>query len=475
MTERTLYWYDYESFGLDPRRHRVAQFAGLRTNEALEPLGEPLVLYCQPSDDFLPSPESCRITRITPQLAQQRGVNEAEFIRQIHQEFSRANTCVVGFNSIRFDDELTRQLLYRNFYDPYEREYKSGNSRWDIIDMLRLCAAIRPQGIQWPRNEDGQVTFRLEALTSANDISHADAHDALADVQATIAMARLVKQHQPRLYDYVYGLRSKTQVEAQLDTVSRKPVLHVSSRYPAEQGCLALVAPLCRHPVDSNGVIVYDLRQDPTTWLSLPVEEIQRRVFGRQSDLPAGTGRIALKVLHSNRCPVVAPAATLEPALAERFDIDLDAVQQHWQLLKSNRDVAGILAQVFKQQPQTPETDPDYMIYSGGFFGDADRKFMAVVRGSNAEQLASLNIPFKDSRLQEMLFRYRARNYPESLDQEDTQRWQQFRQARLARPQALADFNHDMAEARQRCRDAQDSAVLDELQAYVDSLLGALE
>lgn len=471
MTQSTIYWYDYETFGADPRRDRAAQFAGLRTNEALEPVEDPLVLYCRPADDFLPAPEACLITGITPQVAAARGVTEMEFIAAIHQQFTRPSTCVAGYNSIRFDDELTRQLLYRNFYDPYEREWKNGNSRWDIIDMLRLCAAVRPEGIQWPRNEEGHVTFRLEKLTAANGITHSDAHDALADVRATIAMAQLVRQNQRRLYDYVFNLRAKQQVEAQLDISERRPVLHVSSRYPASQGCLALVSPLCRHPADSNGVIVCDLRMPPAQWVDLSVEEIRERVFQRGDSLPLERPRIPLKVIHTNRCPIVAPVATLEAAVAAQFGVDLNASQTHWEQLRDNRSLADKLKKVFAPQPGLAESDPDFMIYSGGFFSDGDRRFMQVVRGSSPEQLAKMNIPFKDARLAELLFRYRARNFPQTLDLAEQQRWQQFRQSRLGCPSVQGDWRQSLQAARAATASARDQMILDDLAQYADTLL----
>ena len=311
MSDKSIYWYDFETFGKDPRRNRASQFAGIRTDEDLNIISEPLVFYCAPADDFLPDPMACLITGISPQKALADGVCEVEFIKRIHEEFSQPGTCVAGYNSIRFDDELTRQLLYRNFYDPYEREWKNGNSRWDIIDMARLCAATRPEGIVWPLREDGSTSFRLEQLTAENGIEHADAHDALSDVIATIEFAKLIKQKQPKLYDYVYQLRNKRAVQSEIDMVTRKPVLHVSMMYPATQGCLALVMPLCPHPTNNNGIIVYDLREDPESWASLSVEEIRKRIFTARDDMEQGVERIGLKTIHINKCPVIASPAVL--------------------------------------------------------------------------------------------------------------------------------------------------------------------
>ena len=335
MTAPSIYWYDFETFGNDPRRDRASQFAGVRTDEDLNIIGEPLVMYCKPADDFLPNPVACLITGITPQLAAAKGLPEAEFTQRILDEFSQPQTCVAGYNSIRFDDEVTRQLLYRNFHDPYEREYKNGNSRWDIIDMVRLCAATRPQGINWPSKEDGSNSFRLETLTAANNIEHADAHDALSDVLATIELAKLIKLNQPRLYDYVYKLRSKKRVQVEVDLKTRKPLLHVSVMYPASKGCLALVMPLCPHPQNNNGVIVYDLREDPTPLEQLSEEEIRQRLFTPREQMEEGHERIPLKVLHYNRCPVVASPAVLPAEQAAQFGIDLDLCKKHWDTLQA--------------------------------------------------------------------------------------------------------------------------------------------
>lgn len=471
MKDRTIYWYDYETFGADPRRDRVAQFAGLRTDESLQLLGEPLVLYCRPANDFLPSPTACLITGITPRVALEQGVHEADFIRAVLAQLSVPGTCAAGYNSLRFDDEFTRRLLYRNFHDPYEREWKDGNSRWDILDMMRLCAAVRPDGIAWPRNEEGVPSFRLEDLTAANGIAHANAHDALADVYATIDLARLVMRRQPRLFDFVYQLRDKHKVEEQIDLAGHRPLVHVSGRYPASLGCLALVVPLCRHPTDKNGVVVYDLREDPDAWLSAGPEEIRRLVFSRTEDLQEGERRIPLKTLHVNRCPVVAPRSILQDVDLARFDIDLRRCERHWSRLLAVRDLIPRVRLALDGGYGAPETDPDFMIYSGGFFSDGDRKLMAVVRESSPDQLAMLNLPFRDHRLPQMLFRYRARNFPATLDEQERQRWDEFRLGRLREPHEAEAFYREL-DALQHDSLAPDKAsLLAELRDYAGEVL----
>lgn len=428
--EKTIYWYDLESFGSDPRMDRACQFAGLRTDEALNIIDEPLLIYCKPALDTLPDPKACLITGITPQLALDKGLNEAQFAARIHAEFSEPNTCVAGYNNLRFDDEITRRLFYRCFYDPYEREWKNGNSRWDIIDLLRMTHALRPDGINWPRKEDGSASFKLEALTEANHISHADAHDALSDVHATIAMARLVREKQPRLYDYFYKLRDKHAVIAMLNLDNPEILLHISSRYPASRGCMAPVIPLVLDPSNPNGFIVYDLSRDPGDWLDADVETIQSRLFVSNEELPENVERIGLKTLYSNRCPAIAPLGVLSPEIKELYGIDLERCEAHRQMLLARPDLKQKLKQVFTSGFKA-ETDPDLMLYSGGFFDQHDRQLMQQCRSLSAEELANFSAEFHDGRLPELLFRYRCRNYPESLTKAELERWQTFCREKL--------------------------------------------
>ncbi|HCS66107.1 MAG TPA: exodeoxyribonuclease I, partial [Cellvibrio sp.] len=307
--QNTLYWHDYETWGEVPAVDKPSQFAGIRTDEELNILGKPLMIYCKPAPDLLPKPEACLITGLLPQVAAERGLPEYEFIAAIHAELSRPGTCGVGYNSIRFDDEVTRYTLYRNFYDPYEREWRNGNSRWDIIDMVRMTRALRPEGIEWPNYEDGRPCFKLEMLSKANNLKHEAAHDALSDVYATIAVAKLIKTKQPKLYDYAYRLRDKRFVASLIDIDSHKPLLHISSRFPAENGNAALVLPLMMHPTNKNSVIAFNLGSDPQALLTLPAEELRLRLFTRTEDLPDGVERLALKEIHFNKTPMLLPAS----------------------------------------------------------------------------------------------------------------------------------------------------------------------
>jgi len=478
MTE-SIYWYDFETFGANPVWDRPAQFAGIRTDLDLNIIAEPDMFYCRQADDYLPHPIACMITGISPQTCQQKGLAEAKFIEKIHDIFMQPGTCVAGYNSIRFDDEVTRHTLYRNFFDAYQREWQNGNSRWDILDMMRCAYALRPEGINWPKDDAGKVSFRLEKLSAANGIEHENAHDALSDVRATIALAKLVKEKQPKLYQHLFDLRRKEAVAPLLDVVNKRPFLHISGMLPVEQGCAAVMLPLAIEPKNKNAVICYDLMADPEPLLTLDVEQIQQRLFSTKAELEAlGLTRLPLKSIHINKCPVVLSAKMVQPEIAEKWGLHGDTIRKNLAALKQleqtqQHNLTAKLQNVMSRDFEAPN-DPDAMLYSGGFFGPSDKQAMAEIRQAHPEALADINLGFQDRRLEEMLFRYRARNYPETLQGDEFDKWENFRKQRLLGPSNGSYLNYELfasalQEAAQTAPESQ-HGLLHELQIYAESI-----
>ncbi len=442
MTEQTIFWHDYETWGVDPRRDRASQFAGIRTDLDLNIVGEPVMFYCKPTQDFLPHPDAVLVTGITPQKANSEGLNEAEFFGRINEVFSIPGTCGAGYNSIRFDDEITRFGFYRNFIDPYAREWQNGNNRWDILDLVRMTYALRPDGINWPKREDGSPeqekselpSFRLEHLTAANNIEQVGAHDALVDVKATIEIARLIKEKQPRLYDYYFDLRIKNNVAPMLNThielAQRKTMLHVSGMFPAEQGCISPIVPLITHPVNKNEIICYDLRHDPSAMLEMSVDEIIENLYKPRAERDENHQHIALKGVHINKSPAVAPTNTLTPELAEKWQINWDQIEANKQKLVTDETIIRKLEEMYSRSRDLGKIDADANLY-GGFINNEDRKLCNQVLTSSPNTLADWTPQFKSTRLQTLYPRYRARNFPETLNENEQQQWQAFCQARI--------------------------------------------
>ena len=463
----SIFWYDYETTGINPRCDRAVQVAGIRTDADLNEIDQPLNLYCQPADDILPHPMACLITGISPSRLEDRGLGEAEFMTRTHAQLAQPGTCGAGYNSLRFDDEVTRYSLYRNFFDPYAREWQGGNTRWDLIDVVRAAYALRPEGIVWPE-EEGRVTLKLERLTAANGIDHGQAHDALSDVRATIALARLIRDKQPKLYEWLFNLRTKQRVLDQVRLL--QPMVHISGRFSAARHYLGVVLPLAWHPKNRNALIVYDLHYDPQPLMDMDAGALRQLLYTRREDLPAGQLPIGLKLIHVNRCPVVAPMKVLRAQDQARLQLDMSEYQARAaRLIEAAQVWQDKLAIIYASEDFTPSEDPEQQLYDG-FLGERDRQLCERVRLSDPEQLGKDAWPFDDARLPELLFRYRARNFPHTLSEQEQQRWQVFCQQRLTDPVKGAPLTLDgfMKAAQELSRSATPAQLklLDEWQRY---------
>lgn len=429
----SIFWYDYETTGINPRCDRPLQVAGIRTDHELNEIDAPVNLYCQPSEDILPHPAACAITGITPSRLAEQGLSEADFMTRVHTQLAAPGTCGAGYNTLRFDDEMTRYSLYRNFFDPYAREWQGGNSRWDLIDVVRAAYALRPDGLVWPTDDEGRVTLKLERLTAANGIDHGNAHEALSDVRATIALARLIREKQPKLYDWLFQLRSKQKVMDQIRLL--QPMVHISGRFSAARSYVGVVLPLAWHPRNKNALIVCDLHLDPQGLLDLDAETLRQRLYTRRDQLAEDELPVPFKLIHINKCPVVAPLSVLRAEDQQRLGLDMALYQARALRLSDAQQVwKDKVSAIYASEDFTSSEDPEQQLYDG-FIGDRDRRLCEQVRATDPGQLAREQWPFDDERLPELLFRYRARNFPDTLNFEEQERWRIFCRQRLSAPE----------------------------------------
>ncbi|WP_261817288.1 exodeoxyribonuclease I [Vibrio gallicus] len=418
--QATFFFFDYETWGVSPAKDRPCQFAGVRTDSELNVIGEPLVIYCQPPSDYLPNPEAALVTGITPQKALQEGLPEPEFIAAIHAQLSQENTTSLGYNSVRFDDEVTRYTCYRNFLDPYEWSYKNGNSRWDLLDVMRACHALRPEGINWPTNEQGNTSFKLEHLSVANGIEHSNAHDAMADVYATIELAKKVKQAQPRLFNFFYQHRGKNKLNSLVDIANMTPLVHVSGML-SNHLKTAIVAPIGWTP--QKALICVDLTKDISPLLNLDAQQIKTRLYTPRADLAPDQVPIPLKLVHLNKCPILAPLGVLTDDAITRTEIDKADCLSKLEQLKHSDDIREKLDQVFSAAREFAKScDVDQQLYDG-FFNPSDKAQMQIIREADPQALGSMDLQVKDDRIKPLLFKYRARHYFQTLTDQEQKQW----------------------------------------------------
>lgn len=465
---KTFFFYDLETSGLNPRSARIMQFAGIRTDMDLEPIGEPINILVRLSDDILPEPGAVLVTGITPQATLADGLSEPEFCRLLMNEVFLPDTVVVGFNNVRFDDEFIRHTLWRNFYDPYEWAWSEGRGRWDMLDVVRMTRALRPDGIKWPVDENGKAVNKLELIAKENGLDHVKAHDALSDVEALIGVARLIRDRQPKLYEYLFSMREKKAVASLVNLEAPQPFLYASGRYDAQFEKTTAALPLA--PGTKPGaVLVYDLRYDPAPFLKASPAALASIIFAdRQTREREDYHKLPVKELSYNKCPAVAPMGVLDKASQDRLGLDLAVIETHMKTLTANPGFAAAVREAFEmREPYAPSTDVESQLYDG-FLNDKDKPKLSAVRAADATALADFHPAFVDERLTELLFRYKARFYPTSLSEEEMQRWERFRAEKLRT--LLPAY---MEQLQKLAAYSKDTYLLEELQLWAENVMPA--
>jgi exodeoxyribonuclease-1 len=481
----SLLVYDYETTGADPVRDRPMQFACVRTDLDLNVIGKPTTLYCQPYPDLLPDPVACLITGITPQLCQQVGLPELRFVDDVLRELGTPGTISLGYNAIAFDDEVTRFMLWRNLIDPYAREWKDGCGRWDLIDLVRATYALRPDTLEWPRDDKGKVSFRLERLTKANGLLHESAHDALSDVLATIALARRIKEGQPQLYAHYFSMRDKGLALQEMDVEQKSPFLYVS-RATRDAAGVRIMMPIAPHPTNRNEVIAWDLASDPRQLLDIDAETMRRRLFTPAAERPEGFEPMPIESIAANKSPAVLKnLSALSRERAAELGIDLGAALANVPVMLGVLgavDLPRLLQVVYARDPI--EGDAEEALYAG-FIGSADRRMLDQLRTMDPGNLASVKPVFSDPRLDVLFLRYKARHFPEALSQRELDKWEEHRFDKLITGypgsrtvamvrEAVARCRHELSESKEPVDPAR-YTVLDEVLAYTDGIAAVID
>lgn len=469
----TFYFYDLETSGFNPRNDRIMQFGGQRVDMNLKAVGEPDDMLIALTDDILPSPDAILVTGITPQKTKSEGYSEAEFLKIFHENIAIPGTIFVGYNTVRFDDEFIRFLQYRNFYDAYEWQWKDNRGRWDMLDVVRMTRALRPDGITWPFDSSGKPSNRLELLTSVNKLDHANAHDALSDVNATLSLARLLKSKQTKLFDYLFKMRDKKKVAQMVDV--GEPFVYVSGKFASEFEKATVVIKIADHP-KKQGSLVYDLRHDPALFVDMTPEKLVDAWKYKKDRTDA---QLPIKTLQYNRCPAVAPISVLDTDSKKRLSIDMNIIENNRQKLQSNdKFINNILKalEIMDKQQQTRlmenENDVDSRLYDS-FLQDNDHQLLNKIHIVSPEELISDKFSFKDERMSKLLPLYKARNFPKKLTDAERAEWEAFRDAKIANQ--MPGYLKRLQELALVTKDNEKLYLLEELRLYAESLSPSLD
>ncbi len=477
---KTFFFYDLETSGFSPQNDRIMQFAGQRTDENLNRIGEPVNILIRLNDDVLPSPSALMVTKISPQKTVEEGYTEAEFAKMLVEEYFTPDTVIVGYNNVRFDDVHIQHLLWRNFYPPYDWQWKDGRSRWDLLDVVRMIRALRPEGINWPFviNEGTGEKFaanKLELLTKENGILHENAHDAMSDVDGLIDVARLLKEKQPQIFDYLFRIRSKNEVQKLVNLENPKPFVYTSGRFKVEFEKTTVAFPIA--PAKNQNVIVWDLRFSPEKFIDWSEDQILENITAdfetRSSD---DFEPIAAKILQYNKCPAVAPMGVLTEENQQRLKIDLAEIQKNLDILRKNPHFAENLrsaferrSEVFQDKSSAEKPAPEARLFEG-FVSKSDDIKIEAVRNSTDRELADFHPDFADERLTDLLLHYKARNFPKSLSSQEKELWEEYRVENLQK--MMPNFMKEFQEiANNQNLNSQEEYILEEIKLWLENIL----
>ena len=520
-------WYDLETTGIDPCWHRILQFAARKTTHDLIDIGDPVSFQVRLPLDVLPDPAACCLTGITPQATNQEGITELEAMHRIYELFMEAGTCVAGFNSIRFDDEFVRYGFYRNLLPVYLREYQNGNTRWDLLEVCRAAAALRPEGMEWP-TRDGIPVFNLGALAEANGLDAQGAHEAATDVTLTIELARLLRKNNEKLYDFAFSLRRRNEVEKLLRTPNEVKVL-VAGSLPRDRKCLGLVLQIGRPP-KKNTRIFADLGADLRCLVEWSEEQLADVWWN-----PDGDDRLPLRPVQINKCPFIAPVSVLRPEDIKRLEIDMELAEERREyLLKHKALIEKRITGLFRVEGEAESNDrrggqrgkgrnrrnrsgkggernfnglvaPDGKPLSNAEINGAKRRVPTVSKDVEAQlytrfinerdqsealrvaqALRQANKPgktnFQDRRLRELLARLKARNeLTEFMSDQERREWRGYLKQKLLGTPADTDAYLTLESFRQRISEVRagdavpaDEEVLSALEDHGDDLHDSL-
>lgn len=440
----TYLFYDTETTGLNICCDQVMQFAAIRTDLALHEI-ERVEFKVKLNPDVIPSPYALLTHRISIHDCND-GLSEYEAAKKIHALFNQPNTISIGYNTLNFDDELLRFTFFRNLLTPYTHQYANGCSRMDIYPCVVFYYLYHRDFLNWPSNDEGVVNLKLENLATANQLEQLKAHDALSDVEATIALARKLQMKQ-QSWDYVRRYFNKNQELERLHKLDRMALM-INGRLGAKQHYQAPVINLGQH---------YHYRNQ-TVWLRLDDDKLTATT---RTNIPNNTWVFRKKLTEP---PFLLPLTTkTQRHLSEER---LQLAEQNYRWLQAQPELLKDIKAYYLNYtyPSIENLDPDAALYEAGFPSDLDQRLCAQFHNADLHQKQHIVERLESPYLTRAARRLLSRNYFNCAPDEDHR--EALVNYRLEKRYTAADALQDIAQLRNQTLDHEQQQLLQELEGY---------
>lgn len=383
----SLVFYDTETTGTHKSFDQILQFAAIRTDSNLIELDR-FEIRSRLRPHIVPSPGAMRVTGITAaQLRDSTIFSHYEMVRRINAKLlSWSPATFVGYNSMEFDEHLLRQALYQTLHLPYLTN-TNGNTRSDVLRMVRAAALFVPNAIAIPIGDDGKPSFKLDEIAPTNGFDHKLAHDAVADVEATIFLCRLLAERVPELWSAFMRFSQKAAV---VDYLESEPIFSLTDFYYGRPYSW-LVTAIGANPENSSEHYVYDLSVHPESLMAMTPEQLAARLA--RSPKP-------IRRLRANAAPVLMPAPQA-PNIAAAKSIGASELTHRVKLLRCDPALRTRLIEAFEatREEYKPSIHVEEQIYSGEFYSDADKKLLENFHQVDWKHRLAVIQKFADERL----------------------------------------------------------------------------
>jgi exodeoxyribonuclease I len=417
---QTYLFYDIETTGLHNCFDQILQFAAIRTDLQLNEL-ERHSIWVRLRPDVMPAPRAILTHQISLTHLAQVGSCEYEAVKQIHGLVNTPGTISLGYNSLDFDDDFLRFSFYRNLLPPYTHQYANGCGRMDLFPFTVIYFLYHKNALAtWPTKPTGGSSLRLEDLSRANDLAADNAHDAMTDVEATLALARRFYASHLQSWEYICGYFNKTTEQDRLAKLAKYAALRLDDNiHPQAVLVKGKVGAKNNYQnvVLSLGNSLHYANQ--SLWLQLDNAALQRTTIESVADTA-----IFVQRKKGAGMPVLLPV--IPRYLQKISDERQQTVQSNIEWLLQHPHILRAIINYHRhyKYQKVVNLDLDAALYENGFLSDSEQAACFRFHAATLEQkIAMLELAqFPTAKLRDQALRLLGRNYyaalPQALQQE---------------------------------------------------------